>query len=66
MKKTKSNLCPYCKQPIIGYPAISRVDNKTEICSHCGVAEALKVFVMAQRKEVRKSGSKTTRPATNS
>ena len=40
--------CPNCGQPIPNreyagqYPgAISRVDNKTEICSDCGVSEAL-------------------------
>ena len=39
MKKNKK--CPLCKRPIEGYPAISRKDNKTEICSRCGQAEAL-------------------------
>ena len=34
-------VCPRCKKEYTGYPAISRVDNKTEICSECGVAEAL-------------------------
>lgn len=37
----KEKVCPICKQVYTGYPAISRKDNKTEICSSCGVAEAL-------------------------
>lgn len=34
-------ICPKCGKEIIGYPALSRVDNKTEICSKCGQIEAL-------------------------
>ena len=34
-------LCPICHKEIIGYPAISRKDNKTKICSTCGVNQAL-------------------------
>lgn len=33
--------CPKCKGKYSKYPAISRADNKTEICSRCGIAEAL-------------------------
>lgn len=33
--------CPNCGYPIYGYPAISRKDNKTEICSNCGISEAM-------------------------
>lgn len=36
-----SKVCPKCKKTIIGYPSISRKDNKTEICSNCGTFEAL-------------------------
>jgi predicted RNA-binding Zn-ribbon protein involved in translation (DUF1610 family) len=32
--------CPFCGRIIRGYPAISRRDNKTRICSDCGVREA--------------------------
>jgi hypothetical protein len=38
-------ICPICKKQIKGYPALSRKDNKTEICSECGVAEALADFI---------------------
>ena len=43
MKKNKK--CPLCKRPIEGHPAISRKDNKTEICSRCGQKEALEDFM---------------------
>lgn len=36
--------CPKCNKKIVGYPAISRVDNKTKICSECGMLEALEEF----------------------
>ena len=34
------NTCPRCGKEIIGYPAVSRFDNETEICSDCGMDEA--------------------------
>ena len=37
-------MCPRCGKPIYGYPAISRLDNETEICSDCGTIEALADF----------------------
>lgn len=40
-----NDICPICKNKIIGYPAISRKDNKTEICSQCGTKEALEDFI---------------------
>jgi len=40
----KSKICPRCKNKIIGYPAISRADNKTEICPECGQMEALEAL----------------------
>jgi hypothetical protein len=33
--------CPRCKKDYSGFPALSRVDNKTSICSHCGTEEGL-------------------------
>ena len=36
-------LCPKCKKDYDEHPAISRVDNKTEICSVCGIAEAMAI-----------------------
>ena len=41
----KREICPICKQEIIGYPALSRIDNKTKICSDCGTKEAIDAFI---------------------
>ena len=37
----KSNICPKCGRTYQGYPALSRKDNRTEICPDCGIREAL-------------------------
>lgn len=34
-------ICPICGQTYSGHPAVSRVDNETEICSDCGTRQAL-------------------------
>ena len=34
-------VCPICHKKYSGYPALSREDNKTPICSDCGVRQAL-------------------------
>ena len=39
------NTCPRCLGKIEGYPAVSRTDNKTGICSPCGQTEAMEDFV---------------------
>ena len=36
--------CPRCGSVITFYPAISRKDNKTEICPECGYNEAIEYF----------------------
>lgn len=40
----KPRKCPICGKKYYGYPALSREDNKTEICSECGIFEALAKF----------------------
>ena len=37
-------VCPKCNKAYAGHPALSRADNKTEICPDCGVREALDAF----------------------
>lgn len=37
----ETKVCPKCGKTYRGHPAISRVDNKTPICSECGTREAL-------------------------
>ncbi len=34
-------ICPHCGRKFKEPPAISRVDNKTEVCPLCGTREAL-------------------------
>lgn len=41
--------CPRCGKEI-DYPALSRRDNKTEICSDCGTQEALEDFLKIKYK----------------
>ena len=40
----QEKICLKCGNRIQGHPALSRADNKTEICSNCGTLEALEVF----------------------
>lgn len=42
MNETK--YCPRCENELGEFPALSRVDNKSEVCSDCGLAEALEDF----------------------
>lgn len=41
----KKSKCPICGKYYIGQGAISRIDNKTEICSECGVNQAMSDFI---------------------
>ncbi len=45
-----TKVCARCGNAIIGYPAISRKDNETEICSNCGTLEALEDLMEHDRK----------------
>lgn len=40
---------PKCGKEFTEYPALFRADNKTEICSECGVREAVEVYQKATR-----------------
>ncbi len=37
----RTAICPKCGKEYHGSPALSRVDNRTYICSDCGTREAL-------------------------
>lgn len=37
--------CPKCKKEFTEHPALSRVDNETEICPECGVREAVRAYI---------------------
>lgn len=44
-------VCPKCGKKCAGYPALSRRDNKTEICAECGLKEALADWAAAKKAE---------------
>lgn len=44
MQESEIKKCPRCSKYYIEPPAISRKDNKTEICPACGVEEAFKAI----------------------
>lgn len=43
--------CPKCKKEFTEHPALSRVDNETEICPECGVIEAIEAYQKATWKQ---------------
>lgn len=43
--------CPKCGNTYNERPALSRRDNKTEICPDCGMQEAIEDFMNANKKE---------------
>lgn len=47
-----AKVCPRCNKYITGYSALSREDNKTEICSNCGTLEALESFKSYQNERI--------------
>lgn len=44
--------CPKCGKKYRGYPALSREDNKTAICSECGIIEAVLYFISNRNKQM--------------
>lgn len=61
-EKTNAPICPSCggfipnNQHPGAYPgALSRKDNKTEICSSCGIDEALADFFKSTADDKRKT-----------
>lgn len=47
--------CPRCGKETNDYPALSRRDNKTNICSQCGMDEAMTDWAKHIIEETRKS-----------
>lgn len=45
------NVCPICKHEYDGYPSLSRMDNKTTICSECGMKEAIVNYMNNQKSQ---------------
>ena len=44
--------CPICGKVFTDPPALSRKDNKTQICPDCGVDEALEAFYEADGRSM--------------
>jgi ribosomal protein L40E len=40
----EERICPRCGESYTGYPALSRQNNETEICSECGMEQAIEAF----------------------
>lgn len=47
-------ICPVCGGPLTAHPALSRRDNKTQVCPDCGIRQALTDFGMdaAEQEEI--------------
>lgn len=46
MKEIKT--CPKCHKRYSERPALSRIDNKTEICPECGTREAIEAYIKSK------------------
>lgn len=44
-------ICPSCGKAYAGHPALSRKDNKTDICPDCGTREALEAAGFSKEKQ---------------
>lgn len=55
VKRMEHRVCPKCGEEFNQYPAISRVDNITEICPRCGMLESLMPIILKEdRKDEKK------------
>ena len=45
----EEKICPRCSEKFSEYPALSRRDNSTDICSECGTKEAMCDFIPLDR-----------------
>ena len=56
-------ICPLCGEAYAGYPAISRTDNETPICSDCGSRQALEALGIseAEREKIISIINRATR-----
>lgn len=55
----KESICPKCNKPYKDHPAISRIDNKMEICPTCGLREAIESMIKC--KPVKKNKKHSVR-----
>lgn len=54
-RNNKNKKCPKCRGQLGERPALSRRDNKTDICADCGYKEAMKDAEKIIQKYGRKS-----------
>lgn len=59
MSEKRERICPVCGRSYTDPPALSRRDNKTDICPECGMREALAAI---PRRET--PAERTRRPST--
>ena len=45
--------CPKCEREMETPPALSRIDNKTEICEMCGTEEAINDMMGYEKKPIK-------------
>ena len=53
-------ICPICQRQYDEYPALSRKNNRTEICPDCGMAEAFEAFGLTEKEAQEKAKEITT------
>ena len=46
-------ICPICNKKYASRPALSRKDNKTEICPTCGAEEAIKAAGLGNTEDAK-------------
>lgn len=53
MKKAgrEKHICPRCGQVYCGRPALSRADNKTQLCPDCGTRQALESIGVDEKEQ---------------
>ena len=47
----EKKICPICGNPYTGHPALSRTNDKTEICSDCGIRQSLQSIGIAPEEQ---------------
>ncbi len=50
-KTSITRICPRCGKSYNEHPALSRKDNKTLLCSDCGVREALETIGVLEKEQ---------------
>ena len=47
----EKKICPICGNTYTGHPALSRTDDKTEICPDCGIRQSLQSIGIAPEEQ---------------